>query len=523
MSDCLSERGGIRSSNKKYLSAFAEFAVRNLSDGVYLIDRDAAIVYVNKAACEQVGYSEEELLNMRIMDIDSSVRGDVWDSVWEITEKEKFQTIETEHQRKDGSRFPVEVLANHLVIEGEQYSCSFTRDLTSRREMEAKIRQAEKMEAIGQLAGGIAHDFNNQLVGVLGYADLMKQELAGNEKFEKYLDSIILAARRSADLISQLLAFASRGKYLTVQIDIRKLIDETIRILERSIDKNIVIKTCYQAGSMLTTGDPAQLGNALLNLAINARDAMPSGGVLTFSVSKVFLDGNFQPGRLIDFFPGDFLRISVADTGTGISETDLARIFEPFFTTKEKGKGTGMGLASVYGTVKNHSGTLEVKSLPGRGTEMILFLPVSPEAGIQDISGIDQHEPQGKFSAHVLLVDDEEIVREGTKRMLKKIGCRVTTVDNGNRAVEFYKESADEIDVIILDQCMPGLSGMEVLKTLRSLGVKLPVIISSGFSLEADVKEMMADGAVVFLQKPYRIEELAEKLNTVLLLVKNFC
>jgi PAS domain S-box-containing protein len=497
------------------LSEFAPFAVENLSDGAFLIAKDASILYVNHAACAQLGYTEDELIGMTIFDINPHLTRAIWDSVWGVTVTDKFQAIETEHQTKDGRMVPFEVLANYFEIGGVQFSCTFTRDITKRKEMESRIRQAEKMEAIGQLAGGIAHDFNNQLSGILGFASLLKNDLVDKPEQKRFAEGIIAAGQRSAELTAQLLAFSRQGNYLSIPVNVHALIDETVNILTRSIDKNIKITTHYGAAQPVVTGDPTQLENAFLNLAINARDAMPSGGELLFSTDMVELDNQYCAHSLFKIRPGPYVQIRVVDTGVGMSDDTLKRIFEPFFTTKQKGKGTGMGLASVYGTIKTHKGAIDVFSQPGKGTEFVLyFLPADFSqqfAGKTDASEVPQ-----RISASVLLADDEPLVRDSLKTMLEWLGCRVATAENGAEAVSLYKRSFRDIDIVILDLIMPEMGGKEAFLKMREINPGIKAIVSSGYSLQGEIQDILHAGARGFIQKPFEVRELAQKLSALL-------
>jgi PAS domain S-box-containing protein len=496
------------------LSRFIAFAVESMSDGVFLMAKDASIEYVNKAGCTQLGHTEQELLQLTIFDINPTLTQESWDSIWDVTVNDKVQVIETLHRAKDGRVFPIEVLANFIELDGQQYSCSFTREISDRKEMEARIRQAEKMEAIGQLAGGVAHDFNNQLSGIMGYANLLKIELVDNPDLAEYVENIMTATRRSAGLTAQLLAFSRQGKYLSVPVDAHALIDEAVHILSRSIDKNIAIGKTFDAPSAAITGDPAQLENALLNLAINARDAMPAGGEMTFATRIVELDESFCSEYSFEIRPGPYLQIRVVDTGTGMSTEVKRRIFEPFFTTKEPGKGTGMGLASVYGTVKNHKGAIDVQSTPGAGTEFVLYFPVSGANEPHRADGGNLQTPE-RLSARVLLIDDEILVLGATRKMLEQLGCDVETANTGAEAIAVCETSHDAFDAIILDLIMPGMNGKETFRRLRKINPRAAVIVASGYSLEGEVQELLDEGAQAFLKKPFDAEELAAALAKV--------
>ncbi len=623
------------------LLEFAPFAVERLSDEVYLITKDGRIGYVNDAACDSLGYHRNELIGMSMLSINPTLTQEIWDAVWVITARDKHQAIETLHRTKDGRIVPVEILANHLELHGQEYSCAFARDIsdrkaaesklrrehefvtsvidtapvivlildsaghidrfnkyteeitgysleevqgkdwisifvptnlrqkvqrrfeeamngvdvagvvnpivtkpgdirdiiwydkpltdddhqvlgllaigqdiTERHKMELRIRQSEKMEAIGQLAGGIAHDFNNQLAGIVGYADLLKLMPGTTSHVHQFADAILQAAARASDLTEQLLAFSRKGKYLSIPVDLNDIVQEVVRMLERSVDKKISIQTRLEAKRTLTIGDPSQIQNAVLNLAINARDAMPEGGVMLFSTAITTLDSDYCDKSPYLVTPGKYVQVTVADTGMGMDEKTRTRIFEPFFTTKAPGKGTGMGLAAVYGTVKNHKGAIQVCSNEGTGTQVTVYLQQTTEqTGLK--RSHDSDAPPC-IATRVLLVDDEEIVRTTTAGMLQQLGCRVRTAQNGREAVESYRKSHQETDVVILDLVMPQMSGKETFWALREINSQVAVILASGYSLDGEVQGILEEGAGDFIHKPFRIGDLARKISDIM-------
>ena len=493
------------------LDDFASFAVENFSDGVYLLTRYGIIVYVNNAACEMIGYAKKELIGKSIIDIDPNLTEKVWEDMWVVTQNDKKQTINTEHISKDGKVIPIEVVANYIEVNGNSYSCAFTRDIRERLKMEKRLRQSEKMEAIGQLAGGIAHDFNNQLTGIIGYAELIKNAVKGTPNLFKYANAIITSAGRSSGLTKQLLAFSRKGNFVSVPLDIHDIAEEVVQILRRSIDKRIRIKTKFDADFTVIIGDPNQIQNSILNLAINSRDAMPSGGEMIISTKNLQIDD----ANIVKHFkiePGDFIRLTVTDNGTGMDEAVQSRIFEPLFTTKEKGLGTGMGLAAVYGTVKNHKGVITVTSKPGKGTEISMFFPYVKDADVRE----EKIKPPEKISANILLIEDDKTVREMAKSMLAMLECNVFTAENGKKAVEIYKEKYNEIDVVILDVIMPELNGMDTYIKLKEINPDVITLVASGYGLDSQIQEIINRGADEFIHKPFNSAEMSEKLTKVL-------
>ncbi|MHC4874664.1 MAG: ATP-binding protein [Planctomycetota bacterium] len=368
------------------------------------------------------------------------------------------------------------------------------------------------MQAVGQLAGGIAHDFNNQLTGIMGYANMLAGRLE-DERLNRYAENIQKAARRSADLTGQLLAFSRKGKNLSVPIDINNTLAEVVAILEHSIDKRIEIVQNLKAGAARTKGDPAQIQNAFLNLALNARDAMPEGGLITFSTNITELSAGECEFLPVDVQPGSFLQVKVSDTGTGIREEDTARIFEPFFTTKEEGKGTGMGLASVYGTVANHKGTIKVRSELGSGTEFSVCLPLI-EGSVAEEGKITIR--QAKEGARILLVDDEEMVCDLGGDILEGLKYKLDICSNGEEAVDFYRENFQDIDLVILDMVMPKMNGRDAFKAMKEINPDIKAILSSGYSIDGNAQEILDEGVKAFVAKPFEVVILSNAIAEVL-------
>lgn len=381
-------------------------------------------------------------------------------------------------------------------------------DVTEQKMMEDQIRQSQKMDVLGQLAGGVAHDFNNMLTAILGSIELLYPHLMNNDKGMKLIGNIQQAATRSADLTQQLLSFSRKGQKDFVPLNLHETISETLTILEHTIDRKISLKTKLLAVNTQLTGNAALLQNALLNLGVNARDAMPDGGVITVATANMFLDENYCSGSPFDIKPGNYIELSVADTGIGIDQETVTHIFEPFFTTKEVGKGTGLGLASVYGTVKEHCGALSVFSEPGVGTVFKIYLPVAAtihkeEAKQEDakISGIG-----------ILLVDDEDLIREIGKELLEMMGHKVFLAENGYEALEVYKKERENINLVILDLVMPKMGGRDTLKALRRLNPHVNVLIASGFNREGNWDELQHFGAKGFMTKPFTKNELEKAI-----------
>jgi two-component system, cell cycle sensor histidine kinase and response regulator CckA len=382
---------------------------------------------------------------------------------------------------------------------------------------EEQLRHAQKMEAFGQLAGGIAHDFNNLLGIILGSAQLLEADLrdAGAECKEN-IDLVIDTAKRASDLTAQLLTFARKGNVKIVRLEMHEVIHSAAGLLKHTIDKRIRIVERLAAPDSTIMGDYAQLQYALVNLALNARDAMIEGGTLTFTTDIVgpkeehtgSPDGAARPLR--------YLRLRVSDTGHGMSEATKARAFEPFFTTKPPGKGTGLGLASVFGTIRKHNGFIELESELDKGTTFTLFLPL--------VITPDSERPPENFptpcvekrSGTLLVAEDEENLRAILGHFLEKLGYTVVACNDGVEAVDYYKKNTERIDALIIDMIMPRMGGPECIKKLKQINPRARIIVSSGYSMATDTQMIITRGIVGYIQKPYQIDEITKTLAAVL-------
>lgn len=421
----------------------------------------------------------------------------------------------------DGSRTFLTVnAAPFMEEEGLSGVVCTIEDCTSRvlteiekNRLREQLQQAQKMEAIGQLAGGIAHDFNNVLGGIVGYADLLRIKLSDDPKLLKYAHSIISGSTRAADLTRQLLTFARKARVEFRILDLNEVLAQTVSILEHTIYKNISLDLDFGHPSIAVVGDAAQLENVFLNLAINSRDAMPEGGRLGIECKEVRLRADSLRGEGFEVAPGAYACVKVSDNGEGMDENVREKVFEPFFTTKEQGKGTGLGLASAYGAVKQHHGYITVQSRPGSGTVFSVYLPISDKMpspkgpnNAVDLTG----------SGRILVVDDEVEVREAASEMLTEMGYTVETCEDGLKAVEVFKRNASSYNAVILDLIMPGLGGIGVFTQIKEVCPDIRVIIISGYADHPEERLVARDGADGFLEKPFRIDELAGILKAAL-------
>ncbi|HSR10309.1 MAG TPA: response regulator [Thermodesulfobacteriota bacterium] len=394
--------------------------------------------------------------------------------------------------------------------DGRPATLNFLRDITREKKLENQFQTAQKMEAIGTLAGGIAHDFNNLLMGIKGYVSLMLFDLDASHPHYENLKKIEDQVKSGADLAGQLLGFARRGKYEVKASDLNKIIGHTAGIFERT-KKEIEVDYNLQEGLWASEVDRGQIEQALMNLYVNAWQAMPEGGKLYLETRNVTLGPDYIKPFAIKL--GEYVRISVRDTGVGMDRKTQQRIFEPFFTTKKMGRGTGLGLASVYGIVKGHGGFINVYSEIGHGTVFNIYLPASGQkipvekkAAGEILTG----------SESILLVDDEETITEVMGKALTLTGYKVFLARGGEEALRIYAKDRDRIDVVVLDMIMPGMNGGKVFDRLREMDPGVKVILSSGYSIDGDAAQIMARGCNGFIQKPFGIKELSLKIREIL-------
>jgi two-component system cell cycle sensor histidine kinase/response regulator CckA len=503
--------GAVESSE---LDHFLRFAAERLSEALYWIAEDGTILYANQSASQLTGYSVEELLAMKMYDVNVDLDATSWPAIWGMLKAAGQRTFEARHRCRDGRILQSQVSANMFVIGGMEYSCAFMRDTTELKELEGRLRQAEKLEAVGRLAGGVAHDFNNQLAGIMGYAELLRRASSHNPKAGELVDQLCGAVKVAADLTAQLLAFSRRGKFLAEPVELHRLIRDVVTMLSRGIDRRVRVVTTLEAERAWTLGDPSQLQSAVLNLLLNARDAMPHGGTITVTTSNVEILTDEPSTQQLGLAQGHYIALGVHDTGVGMDLEMQARIFEPFFTTKETGGGTGLGLAAVYGTAKNHNGAVGVVSALGSGSQFTLYLP-SSRAGVTRRDHPEE-PPSLRLHGHVIVVDDECVVRESEVKMLEALGCKVSSFADADTAIAFFRRSHRAVDLVLLDLVMPGTSGADAFTGLRNIDPKVQVLICSGYSLDEQVQRLMESGAKGFLQKPFSMATLAGRVGSLL-------
>jgi len=392
------------------------------------------------------------------------------------------------------------------------------QDVTEEYKLQDQLHQAQKLDSIGRLAGGVAHDFNNMLAGVMGASELIAKQLSEQKDVENHDDLMSLvelvqkSAGQASDLTRKLLDFSRKGQVITKPMNIHDSIDQAVQILNHTIDKRIEIDLKLNAEFSHLVGDPSQLQNAILNLGINSCDAMEKGGNFSVKTFNITLDETYSLSRSMSINPGDYIEIQVTDTGSGIKPEALDHIFEPFYTTKDVGEGTGLGLASAYGAVKEHNGHIDVHSKVGEGTTFHLFIPI--DKTIQTEYTIKEVAPKKRSEGHcVLLAEDEELVREMSRRMLKRLNYRVIEAVDGIETMNKFHEHKNDIDAVLLDLIMPKMNGEECFKKIKEISPSTKVILCSGYSRDIAIEELMEIEDFQFIKKPFNYSELEQLLS----------
>jgi two-component system cell cycle sensor histidine kinase/response regulator CckA len=485
------------------------------------LDMQNHTTFINPAGERITGYSAEELIGRSFLDM--VYPGELYQQVIDLfAQREQGPRVnyEMKLRTKDGDIRTISWNSvDHLDENGKLIEVvAFGHDITDRtnaeeeqKKLEKQLRHSQKLEALGTLAGGIAHDFNNILAAIIGYTELALTQSRNPENIRGDLGHVLQSAERAKELVRRILAFSRKGEVEFTPLNLNREIKNAAKVLERIIPKMISIDLQLDPDLNYVQGDGAQLEQVLLNLGSNARDAMPEGGRLVIETHNVHLDEDFcrhHQGAA----PGDYAQLTFSDTGHGMEKEVLEQIFDPFFTTKEVGSGTGMGMAMVYGIIKSHGGYITCYSEPGRGTTFNLYLPKVKE--LQKGAAANETSPvllpQGDET--ILLVDDEEDLRDIGSRILGRRGYTILQADSGEEALKLYKQDPDAIDLVILDISMPGMGGQRCLKLLMEADDQVKVIIASGYSKDGAISDILEQGAKGFVAKPYRSADLLTAL-----------
>jgi PAS domain S-box-containing protein len=499
------------------LRAVVETAV----DGVILIDAHGRIVMFNPACERLFQYRADEVIHENVkllMPTSYRLEHDGYIRNFLETGARKIIGIgrEVVGQRKDGSTFPMDLSVGEAKQDGEAIFVSIIHDLTERKRTEEQLVQAQKMETVGQLSGGIAHDFNNLLTVIVGNAEFLGEKLKSRQDLKQLADDIGRAGDRGAELTQRLLAFGRRQILRPVEIECNDLLDSMHKLLRRTLREDIEIKTDFDPDIPSAFADPAQLESAVLNIALNAQDAMPAGGRLTISTANASLDDHYKSLHP-EVLPGEYVLVSITDDGEGMPKDVIERVFEPFFTTKEVGKGSGLGLSMVYGFVKQSNGHVSIYSEPGLGTTIRIYLPRGTTKSTRALTpqSVTDNESLPKGAETVMIVEDDPFVRSYAVLRLESLGYSVVSAVDGADALQ--KLRADiHVDILFTDIVMPGgINGWELADLARQLRPGLPVLLTSGYALETLAKHGQLRAGAVVLTKPYRKADLARRLREV--------
>ena len=496
----------LRDSEEKY-----RLLVENANDAIF-VAQDDVIKYVNPSALSITGYSKEELGRIPFANLIHPEDRDM--VLGRHKRRLKGEKVSSNYSyraiNKAGEELWQHINSVLISWEGLPATLNFVRDITAEKRLEAQLMDARKMEALGTLAGGIAHDFNNLLMGIQGRTSLMLMDTDFSQEHYEDLKGIEDIVKSVADLNNQLLGFARKGRYEVKPTDLNKLVQKTSQMFGRT-NKEVRIYTKLQEHIWSVEVDRSQIEQVLFSLYVNAREAMPGSGELYLQTENVTLDESYTEPHQVS--AGKYVKISMTDTGVGMDEATKKRIFEPFFSTKRMGRGTGLGLASAYGIIKNHTGMIHVYSEKREGTTFSIYLPASEEEVIEE-----RELPEEFFEGTetVLLVDDEDMIVDIGQKTLKKMGYDVMTAKNGKEALEIYKENQARIDIVVLDMIMPGMGGGETYDRLKRINPNVKVLLSSGFSIEGQASEILKRGCNGFIQKPFKMRHLSQKIRDII-------
>jgi PAS domain S-box-containing protein len=483
-------------------------------DAILVCDLNYQILYWNKGAERIYGWTAEEVLGKNICDVvRCGDRSELTEADAALQDTGEWKT-DGRHQMKSGALVMIE--SRWTLVQNDQghpdYILITNTDITEQKRTEEQLLRAQRMESIGTLAGGIAHDLNNILAPILMSVEML--QATSNDQNARWLELIHENAERGSDLVKQVLTFARGMEGERVAVQVKHIVKDLVKVLVQTLPKDIKVKSNLEPDLWIISADPTQVHQVLMNLCINARDAMASGGTLILSARNLELDENYA--RLhIDARPGRYVLLSVQDTGTGMTAETKDRIFDPFFTTKEAGKGTGLGLSTAMTIVNTHGGFINVYSEPRKGTQFSVYFPVAESEETVGTASKAVEPVQGSGEL-ILVVDDEENIREITKATLEKFGYRVVTATNGTEGVAVFAKQGDEIAVVLTDMAMPFMDGVVMIRALRQLNPKVRVIAMSGLMNTDQTSELHSLDVTSFLNKPFTSERLLEALDETL-------
>ncbi|MGD8924388.1 MAG: PAS domain S-box protein, partial [Syntrophobacterales bacterium] len=492
-------------------------AVEQAAESVIISDRRGTIQYVNPAFERLSGFTPNDIVGRNFSILKSDRHDETfYKEMWDTISRGNAWAGRINNRMKDGTLREFETIISPIRDSSGAIVnfVSVNRDVTQEVALEAQLLQAQKMEAVGTLAGGIAHDFNNLLQVIQGYTEVLLNGVSQNQPNYEPLQKIHRSAKRGAELTRQLLTFSRKVQSERRPLDLNHEVEQLRNLLQRTIPKMIEIELYLAETPAIVNGDPVQVEQALMNLAVNAMDAMPEGGKIIIETEKVTLNEEFCKAHL-GARPGQYVMLSISDTGHGMSKETLEHVFEPFYTTKEVGKGTGLGLAMVYGIVKNHEGYILCYSEPETGTTFKIYLPAIEQEGDKDHPRDLEDQLQGGTET-ILLVDDEEYIRELGVELLGDAGYTVITATDGESGLELYRQKQEQIDLVILDLVIPGMGGKKCFEEVLKVNPRAKILIVSGYSANGPGKEAIEAGARDFVGKPFDVEHMLEVVRNIL-------
>ena len=493
----------LRESERKY-----RLLVENATESIAAIEKHGVIIFANEAGARMVGGTGTELVGTRVHEHLPAEMAAQLMSLVGAAMADRGRHEEELRMEFGGSERWLNVTTSPILDDSGDVVAALliASDITERRRLEAQLRQSHKMEAVGRLAGGIAHDFNNLLAIIMGYAELLQAREDLHHEVQEFAGTIVHTSQRAGQLIEKLLTFSRRNVSQDVDVDVHAEIRDVERLLTRTVDPRIEISLELGAAAANVVGDPSQIQNAILNLAVNARDAMPDGGRIIIATRDRVLTEEECSARGFDVVAGRYVEIVVEDTGTGISDEDFGHLFEPFFTTKEVGKGTGLGLSMVYGMAKEHHGAVSVTTCQGKGSAFSVWLPVNGRAaGETESPSSDAAEKRG---GTILVVEDDDVLRAVMRRMLERGGYQVVTAANGCEGVDTYLGEPERFDLVILDMVMPLMDGHTAFRRMRAGNHGLRAVACSGYRLGLDPSRLVDEGFLAVIQKPFSSDTL---------------
>jgi two-component system, cell cycle sensor histidine kinase and response regulator CckA len=502
--------GALKQSEQLYRSL-----VENTQDGYFISEWPSGrFRFLNRRICEMLGCSQKEGLALTLWDIIEAEDQNALKAVVDRRLKsEKGLSLPATFRanRKDGTHFRAEISSATVTFEDQPAIQGLLRDVTETARLQAQLQQAQRLESIGTLAGGVAHDFNNILMAILGNTTLAKLGLEPKHPIYERLENIVTYVQDASDLTKQLLEFARGGKYEVKATGLNSLVEKTAQMFGRA-KKELSIYTAFEPDLWTVEVDRGQIEQVLLNLLVNAWQAMPDGGRIDIATRNAVIENTYS--HVFGAEPGKYACISVADSGIGMDREVQSKIFEPFFTTKDRGRGTGLGLASAYGIIKNHDGIINVYSEKGKGAKFTIYLPAVERKVVTESPAASAKVLPG--SEKILLVDDEQMILEVGQAILIELGYHPLLAHSGEEALNIYAGRLQEIDLVILDMIMPGMSGGETFDRLKTMNTAVKVLLSSGYSLSGEAAGILARGCNGFIQKPFNMEDLSRRIREVL-------